>query len=400
MPHGLVAEDARDSNLTAPGDLGVLLIWNVPEGPVGSMVKEYMIERKVMGEDSDFEELGTSSGIRTTFTDSDEPDLDGGEVRYYRVAAVSGTDQEGAWATVRFPADTMMVPSKPTLSAMKVEAMPGSQVKLTWTAPDMNADDVTGYIIERKYDDDMVGDIPSDGYNTDAMGAMHAFMDYKEWWETLNCKGMLAVAEAADNADNRDMYCKHFLDTYPTKIADTETNAGKKISDGTAMKVKDLFMKRYVTDDMGKTMTMFTGMMYTDMDLMEGTEYTYRVRAIHGMKAGMWSDTAMAMTDVIDKTLTAPTEMDAVVSGTDPGEQSVTVTWKDGMNADRHVVFLFDSNFEVTPARIAGNQTDESTVFSNVPVGTYHAVVVAVEDSASGNFVMNIKFAAKTVTVN
>ncbi len=287
MPIGLVAEDARDSNI---GDKGVLLIWNKPKGPPGSMVQNYKVERKVMGEDSNYKTLGTSTGMRTALTDFDEPADD--EVRMYRVAAVDDGDVTGEWAEVRFPMDTMMKPSAPqNVMAAKSTDMPGSKIKVSWSAPADNADDVTGYIIERKHDDDGVGAIPMDGYNTDAMGAMHAFMNYKEWWETLNCKGMLAVAMAEDNEANQAMYCKHFLDTYPTKIADTDANAGKKISEETAKKVKALFMKRYVTksDDMGMTKTMFTGMMHYDTGLKGNTEYTYRVRAIHGMKAGAWS---------------------------------------------------------------------------------------------------------------
>ena len=115
-PVGLVAEDARDSSLTAPGDRGVLLIWNEPKGPVGSIVTEYEVQRMVMGEDSNFKALTTltatlttDGGIlvpaRTSFTDDDEPDLDDDEVRHYRVRAVSNTDVDGEWATVRFPAD-------------------------------------------------------------------------------------------------------------------------------------------------------------------------------------------------------------------------------------------------------------------------------------------------------
>ena len=103
MPIGLVAEDARDSNLTAPGARGVLLIWNMPEGPDGSVINRYKIERKVMGTDTDFKALGTSDGSRTTYTDSKEPAE--GEIRYYRVAAVSKTTLTGEWATVRFPID-------------------------------------------------------------------------------------------------------------------------------------------------------------------------------------------------------------------------------------------------------------------------------------------------------
>ena len=151
MPIGLVAEDARDSNLTAPGERGVLLIWNMPMGPAGSEVEMYKIEWKVEGKDSNYKALATTDGIRTTHTHSN-PEPAEGEVRYYRVAAVSQTLLTGEWAEVRFPTDLMMVPDAPTmLSATKDADMPTSQINLMWTAPDNAESIVTGYIIERAY---------------------------------------------------------------------------------------------------------------------------------------------------------------------------------------------------------------------------------------------------------
>jgi hypothetical protein len=97
--------------------------------------------------------------------------------------------------------------------------------------------------------------------------------------------------------------------------------------------------------------------------------------------------------------LAAPTSVMAMVDDSDPGAASVTVTWEDGASADRHVVFLFDSNLELTPDRIAGNQTDGMTTFNNVPSGMYIAVVVAVEDGPTGN-AMNVEYGIASVTVN
>ena len=298
-PESLTAEDAKDSSLAGTANRGVLLLWNAPNPPDGANIDGYRVERKKGAAAWETLAMDTNNTF-TDYTDTSEPAT--GELRAYRVAALNGS-KAGAWAMVYYP-HALAQPGKPTLTAAKDADMPGTKVKLTWTAPDMNADLVTGYIIERRHAGDMMGDILSDGYNAGVMGASHAFMDYKEWWETLNCKGMLAVAgssasdtategESAQDIADRGMYCKHFDSTAPTSM---DFPAAKEISEATAMKVKDLFMKRYVTDDMGKTMTMFTGMMYTDMGLMANTEYTYRVRAIHGMKAGMWSDKAMVTT--------------------------------------------------------------------------------------------------------
>ncbi len=96
--------------------------------------------------------------------------------------------------------------------------------------------------------------------------------------------------------------------------------------------------------------------------------------------------------------LTAPTGVTATVDATDPGEQNVTVTWTDGMNADRHVVFLFDSDPKLYG--VASAQTDGTTTFMNVPSGTYTAVVVAVENGPTGNAADIEMSMFVTVTVN
>ena len=296
VPEGLTAENAKDSNLPGASSRGVLLLWNAPNPPDGANIDGYRIRRKT--DDGAWETLATkASASHTDYTDTKEPKA--GETRMYQVAALNGSIL-GAWSNTAYYPHALTQPGKPTLSAMKDTDMPGTKVKLTWTAPAMNANLVTGYIIERRHAGDMMGDIPSDGYNDGVMGRSFAFSNHMEWWETLNCKGMLAAAgsDADPTMDSADktMYCAHYAMTKPTNMAGTIT-AGSDVD----MKIKEMFMNRYVTDDMGKTKTMFTGMMHTDMGLMdmglmENTEYTYRIRAIHGMKAGMWSDKAMVTT--------------------------------------------------------------------------------------------------------
>ena len=312
VPVDLTAQPARDANINDAARLGVDILWNAPDDPVGDVVTGYVIERRTKANaaadwtawDTDWKmvEMVGGDAPRTSVGDTQAMSgLAAGEMRQYRVKAKSGEGTGPMTDAVTYPASNMAIPSAPQMvMAAKSADMPTSKVKVSWQEPAMNADDVTGYIIERKHPGDGVGAIPADGYNDDVMGRDHAFKNYKEWWETLNCKGMLRVAgsnadPAVDSAD-KTMYCKHFLDTYPTKIPDNTANADKAISEATAMKVKALFMKRYVSDDMGMTKTMFTGMMHYDAGLRANTEYTYRVRAIHGMKAGAWSAGVMVMT--------------------------------------------------------------------------------------------------------
>ena len=85
--------------------------------------------------------------------------------------------------------------------------------------------------------------------------------------------------------------------------------------------------------------------------------------------------------------VTAPSAVEAMVVGS-----SVTVTWTDGDNAVTHMVLLLDSDFALAkPA--ATNQTDGETTFTDVPAGSYHAVVVAID--AAGEY----EYARKSVEV-
>ena len=71
-PEGLVAEAAKDSNLTGSQDRGVLLLWNAPTAPAGATIASYRIERNV--NDGDWEELEDNTDNRwTDYTDIDEP---------------------------------------------------------------------------------------------------------------------------------------------------------------------------------------------------------------------------------------------------------------------------------------------------------------------------------------
>ena len=60
---------------------------------------------------------------------------------------------------------------------------------------------------------------------------------------------------------------------------------------------------------------------------------------------------------------------------TNPGNLMITVTWTDGENVEAYGVVLFNSDFSEWPYVERG--MDGSHTFSNVDVGSYVAVVVA-----------------------
>ena len=83
---------------------------------------------------------------------------------------------------------------------------------------------------------------------------------------------------------------------------------------------------------------------------MASTEYTYRVRAIHGMTASSWSTAAMETTGpAVMPVLTAPSNVMADHTGPE-----VTITWEGGENADTFAVAMIrrdaDGNWDISNA--------------------------------------------------
>ena len=258
----------------------------------------YMIT--YVGEDGEVIVEANTNSMATEYEDDTVP---AGTMRTYRVRSLTlgNIDKTGAdlleteYISAYATSDPAMVPGMPT--ALSADTVSDTQIDLEWTAPANNGGaEITHYIIERRYDGDMMGDIPSDGYSgMDGANRSFPFSNAMEWWETLNCTGMLAAADSdADptmDSDDKAMYCGHFLNTEPSNV----TDSAHELSDEAKMAVEALFDKRYViTDD---AMTTYMDMGPDGTGLMEMTEYTYRVSAVNEAGRSAWSMSAMDETD-------------------------------------------------------------------------------------------------------
>ena len=379
MPEGLTAEDAKDANSGATADRGVLLQWNAPNPPDGATIAGYRIDRKVNDGEWATLEANTESTY-TAYTDEDEPEA--GEMRVYRVRAISTNAVDGAWAMVYYPATHthIMVPGMPTASAM---ADSDSQITVSWTAPADNGSAITGYIIERRYADDMVNDIPSDGYNDAAGGASFAFSNHKEWWETLNCKGMLAAAGSDEDpmgsGPDKMMYCAHYADTEPTNMAGTIMDG-----DATDMAIQALFNKRFVLIDDAMTM------MYEDMGLMADITYTYRVSAVNGEGRGMWSAPTMATTEMAPAELMPPSN----IRVNPVGSGGVIAAWDSVSGATGYRIIAINvNNVDETHSEFVNNPTATSGGLDGLTPGqTYNIFVASFDDADPPNYSLQPRF--------
>ena len=310
-PKNLTAELARDTNFSGVGNRGVLVLWNAPSDPAGAPVVGYKIERKV--DDGEYEEkISSRDAGMTHWVDTDEPAE--GEMRTYRITSINAVGVGTETATVMIPHpgehSHIMVSDAPT--GLSATAVSDTQIDLSWDAPASDGGSaVTHYIIERRYTGDMMGDLVPSDYAPG--GASFAFTNHMDWWETLNCDGMVAVfGGTRDDAADVAMYCGHYANTAPSNLAEGTIMAGDDLD----VKIEALFNKRYViTDDTTRT--------YSDEGLMPDTEYRYRVSAVNGEGRSSWSAADTATTEMTPVELTAPT-----ILQTNPvGSGIVLVSW-------------------------------------------------------------------------
>ena len=275
-PMNVMAESSADGTM-------LTVSWDAPGSDGGSAITHYVVSYKVSGSDAEYMSMRADNTSATISGLSPNTGYD---------ISVVAVNAEGRSSTVRSTGMTAdIAPNMPTgVSAM---ADSRTQITVSWMAPASNGGSaVTGYILERRYDGDMMGDIPSDGYSGEnGANRSFAFSNAMQWWETLNCKGMLAAAGSAEdpagNGPDKMMYCGHFLNTAPSNVTDATT----ELSAEAKMAVEALFAKRYVVSIDAMTMS------HVDMGLMMATEYTYRVRATNAAGAGAWSAAAMATTN-------------------------------------------------------------------------------------------------------
>ena len=320
-------------------------------------------------------------------------DLMAGDQRDYQVSAINSVGT-GAASNIA-DATTAGAAVKPGMPTMVEAATMGSdRIDVSWMAPaDRGGAAITEYTVER--------------------GTMAAGATTKTWTVIYTGAGMMH----SDTGLTPET-------TYYYQVAATNSAGMGNYSDGTAMdmtyrvntapEIKSAIGEQTVTE--GKAITVESTI--EDDDTGDSLEWSATqgdsaialassvsdagVVTVTGVKKGTTTisvtatdngvdgsamldrrsvtQTFSVKVEAADPSLKAPTGVTATVVGS-----SVTITWTDGDNADRHIVALFDANWGIdTTNHVAGNQTDGTTTFNNVPSGMYTAVVIAIKDKATG----------------
>ena len=265
-PTGVMAESSADGTM-------LTVSWTAPESNGGSAITGYTVMYKMTGSDADYMSMSAAADATSATIENLSPNTS------YSIAVVAANAAGNSDMAMGSGMTVDIVPGMPTASAM---ADSRTQITVSWEAPaDNGGSAITSYIVEQSY----MGAFLDDGI----AHPDHVFDNHMEWWETLNCEGMLlAVGSDADpemDSDDKAMYCGHFLNTAPTNI----TDATKELSDEAKADVEMYFNKRYMITD---AMTMSASF----MGLNPGAEYMYRVKAVNAAGAGAWSATATEST--------------------------------------------------------------------------------------------------------
>ena len=325
-PADLTAEAAFDSNALSDGGRGVFLTWNEVMSETASPIDSYKIERKRMdtgvdalnSDDDGWEFIGRATGD-TSFTDS-LPLRQDEETRVYRV----GSEATGIL-------DVVYVDDPGVTYALHLPHMP---------------------------------DVPMDVMATAGYDSASA------WWETLNCRQMVAAVDLAydgdpnsetgmpgDDSPNADIYCAHYpgsaavmggataLTTEATgvvdmKFAEKYPNMGKASiitvkwdapSDGGSPITGYMVQSKY--GDMNwmdvDPAHMGTGAMYIDKNLMSATAYYYQVKAMNAKGDSAWSMMAMQTTGNTDPMAEGAIEAVTLMAGDTSDAMDVSMYFSD-----------------------------------------------------------------------
>ena len=329
-PVDLTAEAASDTNSLDPNDRGVFLTWNQQPQGDASKTTSYQINRirmntgvEALNDEADDWQFVKRVRDVTSYTDSTDLRRDE-ETRMYQVCSeASGV-------------------AEPVCVAMAVD-----------------------YALHLPH----MPDVPMD------VMATAGYDSASDWWETLNCRQMVAAVDLDYDGDpnsetgmpggdspNADIYCAHYpgsaavmggataLTTEATAVVDMKfaekyPNMGEASiitvtwdapSDGGSPITGYMVQSKY--GDM-KWMDvdpahMGTGAMYIDKNLMSATAYYYQVKAMNAKGDSAWSMMAMQTTENTDPMAEGAIEAVTLMAGDTSDAMDMSMYFSDADMSD------------------------------------------------------------------
>jgi len=323
---------------TAPGAAptvdSISLYWEAPASG-GSDILGYQIR---VWDGSDW---ALEDNLAATATMYKDEGLAPG-TRYYYILAARNSSGYGKWSDAASGMTAAGNPDAPVLNAV---ATSGTSIQLTWTVPKANGATITGYQLVRwdastsawgtdnlltgsalaNTDAETVTEFEDTGlmagtkyyYRIRALPQLGADgnADADAGWSATDMSDATSETTHGDTPGRPTWPTAAFDPTASSLVLVWEAPTATGGSDITGYELEIWSSGRWVDETtLGNVLT------YTDMSLAAGTKYYYRVRAINGQGAGLWSATKAGTT-------TAGSPDAPVLTATPAGMTAVRLTW-------------------------------------------------------------------------
>ena len=296
-------------NLTAMfGNEYVQLNWETPSSNGGSTIINYQVWR------------ATGSGAKTprvllgTVFSFNDTDVDNGDTYYYTVKAINsiGSSVDSNQVT----ANPATVPNAPTgLMATSGDAF----VSLEWTAPsDDGGKDVTGYTLFR-------GSVSGEYSESFSLGNVLTYNDTSLTNGQRYYYAIAAVNAIGEGSRSSEVFSTPMaLPSAPTftqvKEGDAEVHLEWSAPIDGGSDITSYRLYRNESGGSSETIVLGTVLSYTDVGLINGHTYSYRLSAVNGVGEGPLSAQVSAVPVTVPS---APMNLQAM-----PGNSSVSLSWE------------------------------------------------------------------------
>lgn len=310
----------------------------------------------------------------------DDTGLTCGQTYYYRVKASKVGETDSAYTSVSNwqACDATAVPSAP--SSLVATASGETQIDLTWTD---NADDEDEYEVHRSTDGGSTYSLlATKSANTTSHSdtGLSTNTEYYYKVRAVNDEGNSNFSNVDNATTGRDLDAPSSLqvtafDTNSIDLSWTDNSA-----DENQFEIhRDSGSGFALHDTVGANVTT-----YSDTGLSQGTEYSYKVRAVGGGESGPFSNVVTQTTDTDPPS--AITDLTATKDGTNP-ETEIDLSWTDATGETSYDVYRKTTGAftRIAQGLAAGTTSYADTGLSSNTIYTYKVTAINAGGSTDSN---------------